>query len=109
MSRDKDLDSSQLPVRVQAITDDILSLADSHKDDSKALLALLRALEQVHREIRENLFQASLPNNRQALHALLRDLEESGGWPYIARMKLRLLLSHLQDTSVPPTQQRNDD
>ncbi|MGB7444241.1 MAG: hypothetical protein WA919_24505 [Coleofasciculaceae cyanobacterium] len=109
MSLDNDLDSSQLPVRMRAITDDILSLADSNKEDSLALLALLRALEQVHREIRENLFQASLPSNRQALHALLRDLEESGGWPYIARMKLRSLLSHLQDISVPPNPPRRDD
>lgn len=103
MNFDKDLDSSELSVRVQAITDEILNVANSYKGDSLSLLALLRALEQVHQEIRENLFQASLPNNRQALHAFLKDLEESGGWPYIARMKIRLLLSNLQDISAPPT------
>ena len=90
---DKDLDSRPLQDKLQAITADIRSLADSHRGDSLALLALLRALEYSHCEIRENLFQASLPDNRQALYALLKDMEEAGGWPYIERMKLRSLLA----------------
>jgi hypothetical protein len=99
MNCDNDLDSQQLQVKLQAITADIRSLANSHKGNSLVLLALLRALEHSHREIRENLFQASLPDSRQALYALLRDIEEEGGWPYIDRMKLRLLLSNLPDDS----------
>lgn len=99
MNCDNDLDSKQLQVKLQAITVDIRTLANSYQGNSLVLLALLRALEHSHREIRENLFQASLPDNRQALYALLRDIEEEGGWPYIDRMKLHLLLSNLPDDS----------
>ncbi len=95
MNGDKDLESRQLHVKLQAITADIRTLADSHQGNTLALLSLLRALEHSHREIRENLFQASLPDNRQALYSLLRDIEETGGWPYIDRMKLQLLLGNL--------------
>ena len=95
MNGDKDLESRQLQVKLQAITADIRTLADSHQGYTLALLSLLRALEHSHREIRENLFQASLPDNRQALYSLLRDIEETGGWPYIDRMKLQLLLCNL--------------
>jgi hypothetical protein len=92
MNCDKQFDSGHLQVKLQAITTDILALANSHQGDSLSLLALLRALEALHREIREDLFQSSLPDNRQALYALLKDIEEAGGWPYIDRMKLQLLL-----------------
>lgn len=101
----KDLDSKQLQDKLHAITVEIYSLANSHQGNSLALLALLRALEQVHREIRENLFQASLPDNRQALYALLKDMEEAGGWPHIERMKLRSLLQQFRELdSVAPNQ-----
>jgi hypothetical protein len=108
MKGDKDLDSRQLQVRLQAIAADIRSLADSHRGNSLALLALLRALELAHREIRENLFQASLPDNRQALYALLKDIEESGGWPYVERLKLRSLLSNLPDPEIFTTDASSD-
>ena len=60
-----------------------------------ALLALLRLLEQRHRDICETLFYDALPDNRQTLYALLRDIEVNGGWPYIQRMKLQALLANL--------------
>lgn len=97
MNGDKDLKLEQLQVKLQAITADIRALADSHQGNSLALLALLRILEHSHRDIRENLFQASLPDNRQQLYALLRDIEETGGWPYIDRMRLQLLLVNLPE------------
>ncbi|MGB7415867.1 MAG: hypothetical protein WA902_16810 [Thermosynechococcaceae cyanobacterium] len=65
------------------------------------LLALLRALEVLHREIRDNLFQDALPNNRQALHRLLREMESEGGWPYIPRMRLQTILQQLETTPSP--------
>ena len=99
MNCDKKFDLGHLQVKLQALTADVRALADSHQGDSLSLLAVLRALEDSHREIRENLFQASLPDNRQALYALLKDMEEAGGWPYIDRMKLRSLLSNLPDSS----------
>lgn len=97
MNGDKDLDSRQLQDTLQAITADIRTLADTHQGNTLALLALLRALEHSHREIRDDLFQGSLPDNRQALYALLKDMEEAGGWPYIERMKLRSLLEKLSE------------
>lgn len=96
MNLDKDGDS-ELSQQLQAIAAEIRSLAQSHQGDSLALLALLRALEQTHREIRENLFQAALPDSRQRLYALLKDIEEEGGWPYIERMTVRSLQQNLQE------------
>lgn len=100
MNGDKDLESRQLQVKLQAITADIRALANNHQGNSLALLALLRALEDSHREIRETLFQASLPDSRQTLYALLKDIEETGGWPYIDRMKLQLLLVNLLEPEL---------
>jgi hypothetical protein len=59
------------------------------------LLALLRLLEALHQEVRDGLFQDSLPDNRQALYALLKDIENNGGWPHIYRMRLQHFLSNL--------------
>jgi hypothetical protein len=97
MNCDKEFDSEHLQVKLQAIAAQIRAEAAIHQNDSVALLALLRALEGLHREIREDLFQPSLPDNRQALYALLRDIEEQGGWPYIDRLKLQLLLCNFPD------------
>ena len=109
MNRDKDLDSRQLQVKLQAITADIRSLADSHQGNTLALLALLRTLEHSHREIRENFFQLALPDNRQELYALLRDIEEEGGWPYIDRMKLRSLLENLPNPEFSNADKKSDE
>lgn len=46
----------------------------------------------LHREIRVDMFEPILPNTRKDLYSLLKDIEESGGWPYIERMKLQALL-----------------
>jgi hypothetical protein len=69
---------------------------------------LLRHLEELHRQIREEIFEPSLPNIRNDLYNLLRDIDESGGWPYIERMKLRALMHHLLPEEVtlePPLEQ----
>jgi hypothetical protein len=57
-------------------------------------LALLRQLEKLHKEVRDGAFQESLPDNRQRLYSLLRDIESEGGWPYIERMRLRELFMY---------------
>ena len=80
---------------LQAIATTIRSLAQQRQGDSLALVALLRGLEELHREIRDGIFQTSLPDNRQALYALLKDIEAEGGWPYIERMKLQSFLANL--------------
>jgi hypothetical protein len=71
----------------------IRAAAEQYRGNGLRLLRLLRLLEALHREIREDLFQEALPDNRQALHALLRDMEAEGGWPYINRMRLQSLLA----------------
>ncbi|MEM7066627.1 MAG: hypothetical protein AAF572_26115 [Cyanobacteria bacterium P01_B01_bin.77] len=70
--------------------------AQKREKNCEALLALLRQLEELHRDIRETLFQESLPTNRQRLYNLLKDIELHGGWPYIQRMKLMDLLETLE-------------
>ncbi len=64
-------------------------------NDPQELLELLRTLEKLHKDIRINLFEPSLPNSRNDLYDLLLNVEESGGWPYIERMKLLAFLQNL--------------
>ncbi len=99
MDNGKDLESEKLQSQMQSLTEAIWTLAESCQGDSLLLLALLRALEASHREIRDGLFQASFPDNRQALYKLLKNIEANGGWPYIHRMKLRSLLGYSQQLS----------
>jgi hypothetical protein len=79
------------------VVDEIHAIADRDRADPLALLGLLRTLEQLHREIQQGYFQSALPNSRQALYALLRDIEENGGWPYIQRWKLQELFANLSE------------
>jgi hypothetical protein len=77
------------------------SLAHQCEGDSQHLLALLRTLEILHREICNDLFEPSLPNTRNSLYEILREIEETGGWPYIERMKLQTLIQCLSEETVP--------
>lgn len=81
---------------LQSIRNVTWAIAQDHQGDSLSLLAILRLLEQVHQEIRDELFQQSLPDNRQSLYKLLRDIETKGGWPYIYRMKLQSILARME-------------
>lgn len=81
----------------QELTEVVLAWAKAYEGDCFELLSLLRTLESLHRQIREEMFQATLPDNRQNLYALLREIEDNGGWPYIERMKLKALLACLED------------
>ncbi len=75
------------------------------------LLEILRKLESLHQKIRDTIFQEALPENRQALYVLLKDIEANGGWPYIYRTKLYELLDriapdeleHILPENSPPT------
>jgi hypothetical protein len=87
-------------VELQTITATVQALAQHCRGDVVELLRLLRVLEALHRDIRDGLFQEALPTNRQALYTLLRDIEIEGGWPYISRMKLKLLLENLESESA---------
>jgi len=101
MNSDRDVELGHLQPEMQAIANAIGTLAEQCQGNSLALLSLLRMLEQVHRQIREGVFQESLPDNRQALYALLKDIEEEGGWPYIDRILLRSLLTRLSESPLP--------
>lgn len=100
------LESTALKTDLAAFATAVRTVAEQHQGQTLELLSILRLLESLHQEIRENFFQESLPDNRQALYALLRDIELSGGWPYIHRMKLQAFLSHLCDKAPEelPTQ-----
>lgn len=93
MDNDPDLDLTSSP-QAQTVVDSVQHLAKSYQGNCLALLSLLRLLEGLHQEVRDSLFQESLPDNRQALYALLREIESSGGWPYIPRFKLQTLLAN---------------
>lgn len=94
MSNGKSFDANQVEQELLAIAGKIRDVARGYQGDNLSLLALLRMLESLHQEIRDGIFQDSLPDNRQALYNLLKDIEATGGWPYIHRMKLQLLLKN---------------
>jgi hypothetical protein len=87
----KNLNDSFLDSELEKLRDEVLTLARKSKEDSILLITILRKLEFIHRQIREELFEPSLPNTRHDLYPLLKDIEESGGWPYIERMRLQNL------------------
>lgn len=95
MNQGLKVDSQSFNSRLQQISTAVHNAAQYCQGDVIAILALLRQLEYLHREIRDNDFQNSLPNNRQELYALLKDIESEGGWPYIERMKLQKLFINL--------------
>jgi hypothetical protein len=103
MNRGTGFESRQWQAELQAIATAVRALAQGCQGDSLALVALLRQLEELHREIRDGFFQVSLPDNRQALYALLKDIEAEGGWPYIERMKLQSFLTKLTAEAAPDT------
>jgi hypothetical protein len=75
----------------------IQALADEMEGQPEALLLLLRRLEELHRNIQDGPFRASLPADRSALFNLLQGMEKSGGWPYIPRLQLRTFMDLLQN------------
>lgn len=92
MNNYQDSDRSHLQQSLDEISSAVWTVAKQYQGDTHRLLTLLRTLERLHRNIREELFEPSLPNTRNALSNLLREIEEMGGWPYIERMKLQALL-----------------
>lgn len=89
-----------LPEQLAEIAGSIRAIAHAYKQDISSLLALLRMLESSHREIRDGAFQEALPDNRQTLYALLKDIETEGGWPYIQRLKISALLEKMSQSEL---------
>jgi hypothetical protein len=82
--------------RLDSLLNQVASLADELTEQPEGLLALLRQLEQMHRTIQDGPFRTSLPADRDHLFTLLREMEQSGGWPYIPRLQLRTFMDLLQ-------------
>jgi hypothetical protein len=97
MNHDKNLVSRDLSSQLEAISKAVADVAQDCEGDVIAILALLRHLEQLHTKIRDGIFQENLPDNRQRLYSLLKDIESEGGWPYIARMRLQAFLVNLSE------------
>lgn len=106
MSNNSITESGQFSEKLQKITNVVHDVTISCEGDATALLKLLRQLEQLHREIRDGTFQESLPNNRQQLYALLKDIESEGGWPYIERMRLQSFLRNLLELEADNNRQQ---
>ncbi|MEG3440210.1 hypothetical protein V0288_23980 [Pannus brasiliensis CCIBt3594] len=93
-------DNDRLQGQLQSLRATVTAIAKENQGDCHGLLLLLRTLESLHREIRSGLFEPSLPDTRQSLYGLLREIEETGGWPYIERMKLQFLLGKLLESET---------
>ncbi|NET01357.1 MAG: hypothetical protein F6K62_12385 [Sphaerospermopsis sp. SIO1G2] len=105
MSIDQNNSSFQdLSVQLQTVKAAIQDATQACQGNVISLLTLLRHLENLHREIRDGVFQESLPDNRQRLYALLKDIESEGGWPYIERMRLQEFFANIS-TEVDNTTQ----
>jgi hypothetical protein len=98
-----------LPERCQEISQHVEAAIESCGQDTAALLSLLRVIEQLHRSIFNEHFVPSLPNSRQALYALLREMEAEGGWPYIPKMRIYELIDYLNAQAAAIADQEEDD
>jgi hypothetical protein len=108
MNNDINVEQEKLSFKLQAIATAVHDACVNCQDDIIALLALLRQLEQLHREIRDGVFQENLPDNRQALYALLKDIESEGGWPYIERMRLQAYIANMQLLAASESEEPKD-
>ncbi len=86
------------------LVQELHQLAEGLEGQPEGLLNLLRELETLHRSIQDGAFRRSLPEDRQQLFALLRDMESNGGWPYIPRLQLRTFMDLLQRDDQPVLQ-----
>lgn len=87
--------ASDAQARLDALLNDLTGLAADLEGKPEALLALLRSIEALHRNIQDGAFRSSLPENRQHLFNLLQTMERSGGWPYIPRLQLKTFIAML--------------
>ena len=86
--------------KLQPALKTLRELSEQHRDDPESLLLLRRDLEALHRDIQDDAFRASLPEDRQKLFALLKTMERSGGWSSIPRLQLRTFIPFW--SRVPP-------
>ena len=104
MDCEQDLTSTVQDNALQEILGKTWSIAAKKPEDSLFLLSVLRSLELIHRQIRTEMFEPSLPETRNDLYQLVKDIEEKGGWPYIERMKLQNLLRNMESNTCEDNQ-----
>ncbi len=100
MDSHNEFDAQFSLTQLESLAHEVWTLANTVEGNTMELLAILRILEQLHRDIRDSLFQQSLPDNRQQLYHLLREIESKGGWPYIPRSSLKSMLDKINPDSV---------
>ena len=105
MTQERDMDNVDSDSVADKTVTEIYALADKHRGDSLFLLSLLRDLEKIHRQIRVEFFEETLPQTRNDLYQLVRDIEEKGGWPYIERMRLREILQNIEPEQETESQE----
>lgn len=91
-----------LPADLQALVNEVETLARAREDECGQLLQLLHVLEELHRRIYQKEFQAALPDTRKDLFDLLQDIETNDRWPYIHRLQVQALLQNLAPTDFNP-------
>lgn len=101
MNSNQDWHNSKQEAELEELKATVWDIAQGYQANSRSLLALLRTLEHLHRKIREEMFEPSLPNTRRSLYLLLKEIEETGGWPYIERMKIQTFLHTLTLDPLP--------
>lgn len=98
--------NSAIENELKKLVSEIGNLAEKSQDDIFDVLLILRELELLHRNIRQEIFEPGLPDTRHRLYLLLKHIEEVGGWPYIERMKIKdvcqkaLMNSTMNDTEM---------
>jgi hypothetical protein len=89
------LEQSFVPKEMEEVYKTLTDMAKERQDDCVGLLELLRFLETLHGQIRDNYYVSSLPQNRGELYALLKEMEDRDGWPLLPRTETRSLLRWL--------------
>ncbi len=97
------MEQSFVPVELADVYKTLIELAKERQDDCIGLLELLRFLETLHGQIRDNYYVSSLPENRGELYALLKEMEDRDGWPLLPRTETRSILRRLEVEQVDKT------
>jgi hypothetical protein len=96
------INNSAIENELQKSVSEIWNLAEKSQDDIFEVLLILRELELLHRNIRQQMFDPILPDTRHRLYLLLKHIEEVGGWPYIERIRIKDICEKLLSEEQTP-------
>lgn len=97
------INNSAIENELKKLVSEIGNLAEKYQDDIFDVLLILRELELLHRNIRQEMFEPALPDTRHRLYLLLKHIEEVGGWPYIERMRVKDICQKLLSEEKSPS------